>query len=788
MPSPDALTSLGRRNGEAEEDLLSPMGCDRAAAGPELRTPGRCVLLRRRRGLVDTDPACVQWPRGGAPMIIPISHEETTVRRLPRVTFGIMAACTAVLIFTQIHGDAEIYSSWGLVPKRPGGPGLFTYMFMHAGWGHLIGNFLILFLAGPPLEDRWGRSLFAGVFVAAGLFAGGFYMLMTPGSNIPLVGASGAIAALMGASLVRFWSTKIRFFYIFWFLRFIKGTFWAPVWAILPLWFINNLFMARLADDLGVVSGVAYWCHVGGFVFGIAFAYGMRHWQIEERYLHHAIESRITVSSNPVIDEAMDLRIQGDPESAYQLLREAASERSDDPDVVNAFWQLACELRRTDDAIPLMLGLVKQSLARGEGDLAVAHWEEIAGRAPAAQADRQLLVRLIPVLLEKEKRKRAAQALRRVVDPRLGELSAGMAFRVLELAKDVDPPTALVAARRALEVGSLHEAKRERIEALAVELEKRCAEVPESDPRALADEAMSSEEFDDVSIPIEPDPVYDFTLPSESETPSEARVRELDATGSLVASDSGAELVPDSVPPDQWAAGPPPPPPVAAAAAEFGALPPPLPPAVAAPAESGPPPPPPVAEAPADSGALPPPLPPDVAALAASAPPETSPPPSAAPEASAHALALAASASVARFCDLKVIEAAPLELAENGVALQRVGGGRGQVDYDRVQALAVAAVEGLSSKPVLIIDLIVNWNDTGEGPLQLIRLRSDAFDVRKLMPQATRSIDAFRALQEQLLARTGAVPLPDRDAVRGRPFRTYPDLGSYLREVLQLEG
>jgi hypothetical protein len=385
-----------------------------------------------------------------------------------------------------------------------------------------------------------------------------------------------------------------------------------------------------------------------------------------------------------------------------------------------------------------MLGLVKQSLARGEGDLAVAHWEEIAGRAPAEQADRQLLVRLVPVLLEKEKRKRAVQALRRVVDPRLGELSSGMAFRVLELAKDVDPPTALVAARRALEAESLHEAKRERIEALVAELGKHCAELPESDPCELAEEAMSLDESDDVSIPIEHDPVYDFTLPSESETLPEPRVRELDATGSLVASDSSGELVPDSVPPDQWAADPPPP----------------------------------VAASPAEP-----------AASEASLPP---PPP--APEAPAHDLALAAAASVERFCDLKVIEAAPLELAEEGVALQRVGGGRGRVDYDKVQALAVAAVEGLSSKPVLIIDLIINWNDTGDGPLQLIRLRSDAFDVRKLMPQATRSIDAFRALQEQLLARTGAVPLPDRDAVRGRPFRTYSDLESYLREVLQVEG
>jgi membrane associated rhomboid family serine protease len=718
-------------------------------------------------------------------MIIPISHEETTVRRLPWVTFGIMAVCTAVLVLTELYGDEEIYATWGLTPKDPGIPGLFTYMFMHGGWGHLIGNFLILFLAGPPLEDRWGRPLFAAVYVAAGVFAGGFYTLLAPGSPLPLVGASGAIAALMGASLVRFWSTKIRFFYIFWFLRIITGTFWAPVWAIVPLWFLDNLFMARLSENLGVVSSVAYWCHVGGFVFGVAFAFGMRHWRIEERYLHHAIESRITVSSNPVIDEAMELRIQGQPETAYQLLREAALARPDDPDLVDAFWELACELRHSDEALPLMLGLVKQSLARGDGDLAVAHWEDIAARAPSAPADRQLLVRLVPVLLEKEKRKLAVRTLRQLVDPRLGALSSGMAFRVLELAKDVDPPSALVAARRALEAEGLHEAKRERIEALASELEERCAELPQSDPRELADEAMSADQADDTSIPLDHDPLYDFKLPSESEAMPQPRARELDISGSLVASDSSGELVPDSVPPDQWATDPPSPPPVPSPPAVSGVSPPPPPPAVAGPAESAapavPPPPPPAVAVPPPAESAAPAVPPPAGS-------EMPPPPPPAPEAPEHAVALAASAAVARFCGLKVIEAAPVQLAEDGVTLQRVGGGRGRVAYDKIQALGVAAVKGLSSKPVLIIDLVMNWNDTGEGPLQVIRLRSDAFDVRKLLPQAARSIDAFRALQEQLLARTGSVPLPDRDAVRGRPFRTYSDLESYVREVLQVES
>ena len=79
-----------------------------------------------------------------------------------------------------------------------------------------------------------------------------------------------------------------------------------------------------------------------------------------------------------------------------------------------------------------------------------------------------------------------------------------------------------------------------------------------------------------------------------------------------------------------------------------------------------------------------------------------------------------------------------------------------------------------------------NSNDPGEGPLHVVRLRSDAFDVRSVMPQAARAVDGFRALQEQLLARSGAVPLPDLDAVRGRPFREYDDIDDYQRETLQV--
>jgi hypothetical protein len=357
---------------------------------------------------------------------------------------------------------------------------------------------------------------------------------------------------------------------------------------------------------------------------------------------------------------------------------------------------------------------VKRSIARGEGELAVQYWEEVAERAPAARADRELLLLVIPALVDQEKCERAVQGLRRALDPELGDLSAGLACHLLELAKDVDPPTALFAARRALAVGGLQASKRERVEALAVALEERCAALPTLEPS----------NFSDSSIPLEDDPADVFTPPSKSEMPPAAtRPRELDATGSLVASDSSGELMPDSLAPDEWAA---------------------------------------------------------TSVPASQAGPGQDP--------AAHALAFEASATALRFHTVKVIDAVPLALLDDGVRLRRVGGGSGQIAYGSIQAVAVAAVREFASKPVLLVDLITNWNDSGEDALQLIRLRSDGFDVKKLYPHVTSPLDAFRALLEQLLARTGGVPLPDRDAGRGRPFRTYADLESYQREVLQAEA
>jgi hypothetical protein len=136
-------------------------------------------------------------------------------------------------------------------------------------------------------------------------------------------------------------------------------------------------------------------------------------------------------------------------------------------------------------------------------------------------------------------------------------------------------------------------------------------------------------------------------------------------------------------------------------------------------------------------------------------------------------------APATRFAGVKSMEVAPRELAEYTVELRMDDGRHGRIEYAKVQAVAVAEVAGLAAKPVLLIDLVINWSDDDGGMLRVLRLRGDRFGE-----QAGEPADP-RAFLAQLLARSEAVPLPDAEAALGHPFRFYGDLDSYQREVLQ---
>lgn len=173
--------------------------------------------------------------------------------------------------FWVVYRGAPAYR-FGVVPAGGSPAALISYQFLHGGWLHLVGNLLFLVLVGPHIEQRWGRVVFTSFYLASGVVAALFWAIRYPDIDVPLVGASGSIAGLMGAFLICFGSSKIRFFY--WF-GIIWGTFEAPAWLMLPLWLAIEVVSGRSMDVLSPNGGggVAHWAHVWGFIFGMAFAW-----------------------------------------------------------------------------------------------------------------------------------------------------------------------------------------------------------------------------------------------------------------------------------------------------------------------------------------------------------------------------------------------------------------------------------------------------------------------------------------------------------------------------------
>jgi membrane associated rhomboid family serine protease len=141
---------------------------------------------------------------------------------------------------------------------------VFVSMFLHGGWLHLAGNMLFLWIFGNNVEDRLGRVMFALFYVLGGLAATALQLMFDASSAIPNVGASGAIAAVLGAYLVLFPNARIHTLVIFFFITWVE----LPAVAVLIGWFVLQLFsgVGDIGSDVG--GGVAYWAHVGGFAFG----------------------------------------------------------------------------------------------------------------------------------------------------------------------------------------------------------------------------------------------------------------------------------------------------------------------------------------------------------------------------------------------------------------------------------------------------------------------------------------------------------------------------------------
>ena len=223
--------------------------------------------------------------------MIPYKDENPTVLT-PIVTIGLIAANVLAWVFVQGAGSGQALAAsvcqLGMIPaelfrtvtpgtKVPLGPGVvcvldtphyatvFTSMFMHGGWFHIIGNMWFLWVFGNNVEDSMGHIRFVVFYLLCGVVAAGTQLLADPHSRLPMVGASGAVSGVLGAYVLLYPRVRVHTLLT---LGFFVTTVALPAYVMLGYWFVLQLLMGAVSRTAG---GVAVWAHVGGFLAGLVF-------------------------------------------------------------------------------------------------------------------------------------------------------------------------------------------------------------------------------------------------------------------------------------------------------------------------------------------------------------------------------------------------------------------------------------------------------------------------------------------------------------------------------------
>ncbi|HEY1722956.1 MAG TPA: rhomboid family intramembrane serine protease [Magnetospirillaceae bacterium] len=210
---------------------------------------------------------------------LPLS-DDNSVLRPAFIVWVIIAACAVVFLWQfSLTPEAREQASiaFGMIPAHvfgnaalprhlellPAWATLFSYMFLHGGWMHLIGNMWFLRIFGDNVEDAMGRTRFTIFYVVAGVVAAVAQSAINPMSHVPMIGASGAIAGVLGAYIVLYPRANVRILmFFFFFIRIIN----VPAVFVLGAWFLLQLISAE--RSVGSDAGVAFWAHVGGFLCG----------------------------------------------------------------------------------------------------------------------------------------------------------------------------------------------------------------------------------------------------------------------------------------------------------------------------------------------------------------------------------------------------------------------------------------------------------------------------------------------------------------------------------------
>ena len=195
--------------------------------------------------------------------MLPIGDDNSGRRTIPGITYLLIAA-NFLVFFIELAGGDTFINTWSFVPAvfqadhLFGWITVFTSMFMHAGWLHILGNMLYLWIFGDNVEDQLGHGKFLLFYLLCGIAATFAQMAIQPNSQIASLGASGAIAGVLAAYLVLFPRQRVRVLL----LNFIIPI---PALIVIGFWFLLQLF----SQFAGSADGVAYMAHIGGFITGL---------------------------------------------------------------------------------------------------------------------------------------------------------------------------------------------------------------------------------------------------------------------------------------------------------------------------------------------------------------------------------------------------------------------------------------------------------------------------------------------------------------------------------------
>ena len=332
-----------------------------------------------------------------------------------------IAANVVVFLWLLPLDYRSVMHTFGLTPDRPTMGCILTSMFVHADVLHLTWNLLFLWLFGPNVEDALGRLEYAIFYFGSGFAAALLHVVVvhtfTPAAaDMPVVGASGAIAGILGIFAVRFYRTRLKIFWYFGiFIYPLRwGTFTIPAMVGLGIWFVQQLAGGVLSIVNPESGGVAYWSHIGGMVFGMALAY--------------ALHMGLAGSKEYLLADAMSNLERGTTWDAVANFRRLVDRDPEDADAHGELARAYAMQQDSEGAVSHYQQSIALHLGRGQRDEAVARFAELKHYYRNARLDLRSEYQLARCLMEANCHAPALQIMEDVAKTYPGTPEAEMAL------------------------------------------------------------------------------------------------------------------------------------------------------------------------------------------------------------------------------------------------------------------------------------------------------------------------------------------------------------------------